>query len=308
MNQTNRPEPHRAGPLKLFYDQFESHLNMDDYSQFFSNRNMTGRTTFLYSDIYKAENLATVILEEYSIRGKMGGFVIMAFPEPDTNIPIFGFQLGGNATRSIALLDISPTLPDIDYEPLIPVYEKYHKLLSMGENKIDWVKSISSPYLMHAQYEELDTDLFLEAMQAYLSVWIEHYYKPGIKLTDEHAIENATNAITKYKRVLHDNDPAYGIFCKEWGEPVADAFFYIETRDHPVIDPPEHSGDTFQAWENKELNVLWERRAQERVLQAPEQVQKRIVDGIEAMAAEDSMGIITLELFEKYKDVLLSAE
>ena len=42
-------------------------------------------------------------------------------------------------------------------------------------------------------------------------------------------------------------------------------------------------------------------------MQSPEQVQQRIIDGIEAMAAEDNMGIITLELFEKYKETLLNA-
>jgi hypothetical protein len=307
MQKMNSPEPHRQGPLKIFYEQFESHLSMDDYSQFFSNRKNAGNNTFLCSDIYTAENLSAVILEEYSIRGKLGGHVIVAFPEPDCDVPVFTFQLGGNATRSIALLDISATLPDIDYAPLIPVFEKYRALLEMAPSKLDWVNSICSPYLLHAQYEELDTELFLEAMRAYLAIWIEHYYKPGAKLTDAQAIKNATNAIFKYKRVLHDNDPAYGIFQKEWGGPVADAFFYVETRDHPALPMPDHSGPKLKLWENKSLNILWERRAQESVLKAPEQVRQRIIDAIEAQAAEDKMGIITLEVFDKYKETLLDS-
>jgi hypothetical protein len=312
MNQTNRPEstrpePHRHGPQKIFYEEFESHLNMDDYFQFFSNRKKADNHTFLYSDIYTAEKMATIILEEYSVRGKLAGHVIVAFPEPDTNVPVFTFQLGGNAKRSIALLDISPTLPDIDYTPLLPVFEKYRKLLDMEPSRLDWVNSICSPYLLHAQYEELDTDLFQKALREYLRIWIEHYYKPGIKLTDKQAVENATNAITKYKRVLHDNDPAYGIFRKEWGAPMADAFFHIETRDHPSIQLLDHSRQKEKAWENKSLNIIWERRAQERVSQAPEQVQQRIIDAIEVQAAEDNMGIITLELFDKYKDSMLSS-
>ena len=301
----HRKEPHRGGPLQLFYDQFEKYLSTDDRVQFFSNRDKAGKSTCLSTDIYSADKLSTVILEEYGIRGKMGGNVIVVFPNPDTDIPIFTFQLGGNETRSIALLDISPTLPNIDYAPIIPVYEKYSKLLGMGENKIEWVKGICSPYLMHAQYDEIDTGVFLEAMQAYLAVWIEHYYLPGARLTDEHEIEHVGNAIFKYKRVLHDNDPAYGIFQKEWGGPVADAFFYIETRDEPALPPPDHSGEKLRHWENKLLNLIWERRAQERVMQAPEQVQRRIIDAIEAQAAKDRMGIITLELFDKYKETLL---
>ena len=301
-----QPQPNNTGPLTLFYDQFADHLNMNDYVQFFSNRRKADHDTYLCSDIFQAEKMATIILEEYSVRGKLSGNVMVAFPEPDWDVPIFTFQLGGNATKSIALLDISPTLPDVNYEPLVPVFEKYRDLLNMEPSKLDWVNSICSPYLLHAQYDVLDVELFLEATQEYISVWIEHYYKPGKQLTDAQAIENSTNAIFKYKRVLHDNDPAYGIFHKEWGEPVADAFFYIETRDHPALPMPDHSGEKLKAWENKELNIIWERRAQERVLKAPEQVRQRVIDSIEKIAAEDNIGIITLEVFDKYKDALFA--
>ena len=302
----DRPAPNKNGPLKFFYDQFEDHLSMDDYFQFFANRKKAGNNTFLYSDIFSTEKMSTVILEEYSIRAKLSGNVIVAFPDPNWDVPIFTFQLGGNATKSIALLDISPTLPTIDYGPLIPVFEKYKKLLGMEPINLEWVNRICSPYLLHCQYDVLDVEIFLEALQEYLAVWIEHYYLPGAKLADEQAIENATNAIFKYKRVLHDNDPAYGIFHKEWGGPVADAFFHIETRDEPALPMPDHSGPKLKLWENKELNILWERRAQERVLKAPEQVQQRIIDGIEAKASEDNMGIITLEVFDKYKEALFT--
>jgi len=299
-----RQEPHRGDVLQLFYDQFEQYLDADDGMQFFTNRNQSGRQTYLSSDIYSADRISTVILEQYSVRGKMGGNVVLVLPDPDTDIPIFSFQLGGNDTRSIALLDISPTLPDTDYSPLIPVYEKYAELLHIGENRIDWVKGISSPYLLHAQYEEIDGDLFIEAMQAYLGIWIEHYYIPGARLTDADDIEHATNAIYKFKRVLHDNDPAYGIFQKEWGAPIADAFYYLETRDEPALPPPDHGAEKLKLWENKSLNLLWERRAQERVMKAPERLRQRIVDEIESQAAEDRMGIITLELYDKYKESL----
>jgi hypothetical protein len=299
-------EFNKTGPLQIFYDLFEEHMSLDDNYQFYSNSKKAGINTFLSSDIFSAEKVSTIILEEYSIRGKLGGNVMLTFPDPEYDVPIFAFQLGGNATKSksFALLDISPTLPDLDYEPLIPVFEKYRKLLDLPRSKIDWVNSTSSPYLLLCQYDTLDIKLFLEATREYLKVWIEHYYKPGKKLTNKKAFENVNNAIIKYKRVLHDNDPAYGIFHKEWGEPVADAFFYIETRNHPSIPPPDHSGKTKKAWENKSLNILWEIRAQERVLQAPEQVQKRIIDTIEAKASDDNMGIITLELFDKYKEAI----
>jgi len=296
----------KKGPLKIFYELFEEHMSMEDNFQFFSNSRKKGINTFLSSDIFSAEKVSTIILEEYSIRGKLGGNVMMTLPDPEYDVPIFAFQLGGNAAKSFALVDICPTLPDIDYKPLVPVYKKYKKLLGLPDSKIDWVNSTSSPYLLLCQYDALDIDLFLEATREYLKIWIEHYYQPGKKLTDGKAIENVSNAVYKYKRVLHDNDPAYGVFHKEWGEPVADAFYYIETRDDPSIPMPVHSGKKIKTWENKELNILWERQAQERVMQEPEQVHQRIIDAVEAKATRDNMGIITLELFDQYKDALFA--
>jgi hypothetical protein len=101
-------------PIQMFVDMFGKHLSTDDYMEFFSNRRKGNTDTFLRLDIYKAKKIATIILEEYGVRGKLTGHVITVFPEPAYAIPIFMFQLGGNAMESIALLDISPTLPEID--------------------------------------------------------------------------------------------------------------------------------------------------------------------------------------------------
>jgi hypothetical protein len=51
-------------------------------------------------------------------------------------------------------------------------------------------------------------------------------------------MQMATNAIYRSKKVLHENDPAHGIFSKAWGKRVADAMMYLETRDHPALEVP----------------------------------------------------------------------
>jgi len=288
------------GPLKVFVDTFGEYMSDDDVMQFYSNRTKGEKHTFLSSDFRQADKMSVVILEEYEARGKLKGNVLMTFPEPEYDIPIFNFQLGGNGVQSIGLLDLSPTVPDIDYAPLIPVYEKYKQALGINPPHVDWVKSIASPYLLHCHYEEMDTDLFIEAMSAYLDVWIEHYYQPAEKLTDEARVEITTNAIYKFKRVLHANDPAYGIFSKEWGPSVADAFYYLETRDYPALAMPDHT--KFKAWENTDLSVLWEREAQEQVMQAPESYQQTIREAVEQRVSAAHLGIITADVFEKYKE------
>ena len=225
----------KTGPLTIFHDQFGERLSVDDFTQFFSNGIKAGKNTYLLSEFYTADKLADVILEEYGVRGKLQGHVMLTLPQPQYDVPIFMFQLGGNEKQKIALLDISPTSADTDYTPLIPVFEKYREKLQMEPSKVPWVNEICSPWLLHCQYDALDTDVFLEATAEYLAVWIEHYYGPGQLFTDAAATAYATEAVRKFKEVLHANDPAYGIFEKAWGKPVADAFFYLETRHHPAL-------------------------------------------------------------------------
>jgi hypothetical protein len=228
----------KTGPLKIFHELFGSRLATDDFTQFFTNGVRKGTNTYLLSELYRAEHLADVILEEYGVREKLKGNVMLTLPEPDWDIPIFMFQLGGNERQKIALLDISPTLPGIDYAPLIPVFEKYRALLKMEPARVEWVLKICSPYLLHCQYDVLDTEVFLAATREYLQVWIDHYYLPGKPLATEAERAQATAAIYQFKEVLHANDPAYGIFAKAWGKPVADAFFYLETHHHPALPMP----------------------------------------------------------------------
>ena len=76
----------------------------------------------------------------------------------------------------------------------------------------------------------------MEASREYLRIWIEDYYKPGVAHTRQEDIDTATSAILRYKMILHESDPAHGIFSKAWGKKVADAFMYLETRDHPALE------------------------------------------------------------------------
>jgi hypothetical protein len=228
----------KTGPLKMFHELFGERLSHDNFIQFFTNGVRKGTNTYLLTEIYKAPHLADVILEEYGVREKLKGNVMLTLPEPDHDIPIFMFQLGGNETQKIALLDISPTLPGVDYTPLIPAFEKYRDRLKMAPSRVEWVNSICSPYLLHCQYDALDTALFLEATREYLQIWIRHYYLPGRPIATEEGRAQASQAIYRFKEVLHANDPAYGIFAKAWGKPVADAFFYLETQSHPALPMP----------------------------------------------------------------------
>lgn len=224
-----------SGPIRMFMELFGEHLLADDFMEFYSNRRKGGTDTFLRLDIYKAKKISTIVLEEYGVRGKLTGHVITLFPDPAYGVPIFMFQLGGNATESIALLDISPTRASQDYGPVQPAFEKYRHMLDAAKPTVEWVRSISSPYLLDCQYGELNKDLFMEATREYLRIWMEHFYLPAEPLADPAAVAETTETILRYKKILHAGDPAHGIFTKAWGRPVADAMMYLETRDHPAL-------------------------------------------------------------------------
>jgi Ferredoxin-dependent bilin reductase len=289
------------GPLKMFMDRFGEFIREDDYQQFFSNRRQNGRNTYLSSDFRRADKLASIILEEYGIREKLQGNVILTVPDPAHTVPFYMFQLGGNGKQTIALLDIAATHPDMDYSPLIPVWDKYRKALGIGEAKIEWVMTTASPYLLHCQYGEVDTELFNEAAAAYLDIWIEHYYKPARKLESRTDIDVVTNAIYKYKHVLHANDPAYGIFEKSWGKPVADAFHFVESQEHPSL-PLSHETDPYAlVWENKELNVMWTLAAQEKFAREPAELRNGLREALENRARKSRFGMITPEVYDQLR-------
>ena len=285
-------------PLRRFFALFQDELSVDDHMEFFANHKEAGGETFLRMETYTTDKLSRVIMEEYSVRSDLRGNVIVATPRPTNDVPFFFFQLGGKEDRSIAVLDISPTLDTIDYAPLIPVYEKYAKTLGLGPTKVDWMTKTCSPYLLSCQYEELDDELFIEAMCEYFKVWVDHYYRPGKELEDEQAIERARNAIYKFKYVLHHHDPAYKIFTKSWGKTVADAFVYLECADDPAYRPPDGEEARVKTWMNWDLNIQWTPGAQLAILAAPEAEQAALRQAVEEKAAAAGFGIITPALLE----------
>jgi hypothetical protein len=286
--------------LQHFYDAMKDDMSVDDRIEFYCNRKTDEGDTSLRVETFDSDKLSRVVMEEYSIRSKMRGSVIMALPRYDHDVPIFFFQIGGIGDRSIAVLDISPTHPRLDYAAVIPLYEKYHAALGLGDSNVGWLQKICSPYLLHCQYEEIDCKLFVEAMKDYLQLWLEHYCRRGTKLTDEHEIDVVSHALYKFKYILHHYDPAYGIFAKAWGKGAADAFVHLECSDYPAYLPPETLEGRIRAWDNAELNVFWAEQAQLLVMRAGGVEQAGVRAAIEQQAAASGFGIVTPELVRRF--------
>jgi len=287
-------------PLELFRGMFAAELPVDDRMDFYASRRTQEGDTFLRLESYAPPSLSRLVLEEYEIRGRMRGTVIMAFPRPDTEVPIFFFQLGGVGDRSIAVLDISPTTPDLDLSPLAPVCEKYRELLGMEPTSTGWLQTICSPYLLHCNYSELDGELFVEAMGEYCRVWMDHYYLPRPPTGSERRAEMVTNALYEFKYQLHHHDPAYEFFTKSWGKPAADAFLDLECGDDPAFLPPEEFASKVKPWQDIERNLVWDERAQRAVMDQPSSEQDSWRATVEEGAVADGFGIITSEMLDRY--------
>ncbi|MFW2403701.1 MAG: hypothetical protein ACN4GT_02965 [Gammaproteobacteria bacterium] len=289
-------------PPEIFFEAFKKEMNVEDHIEFYCNRITEDRETSLRVETYDSEKIARVVLEKYSVKSRMKGSVVMVFPKHDSDIPIFCCQIGGRGDRVIALLDIAPTTKDIDYTPLIPVFEKYRDALGLGEIKAQWLTRTSSPYLLARHYDELDCELFVEAMEAYLQIWIDHYYTPGKTLEDPHQIDTVTNALYRFKYVLHHNDPAYEYFARSWGKGVADAFVHLECSDHPAYLPPEQLKSRVKPWFNPELNVEWTENAQLLAMEVPEGELDDVRNAMEERARTNDFGIITPEIFTRFSE------
>jgi hypothetical protein len=287
-------------PLDQFTEMFADEIPKDDSLDYYVNRRTDEGETFLQLKTHSNDLISRLVLEEYIVRGRMHGTVITAYPKPTYEIPIFFCQIGGVGDRSIAVLDLSPTTPDVDYSPLIPVHQEYAERLGLEPTTTGWLQSICSPYLLHCNYAELDEDLYVEAMTAYCRVWLDHYYRPAVPVADRQREELVTNLIYKFKFQLHHHDPAYGFFARSWGKPAADAFVQLECGDHPAFLPPTDLESTLKGWHDDATHVVWDEPAQVVVMALPEADQERTRRDVERRALADGFGIITLTLLARY--------
>jgi hypothetical protein len=285
-------------PLERFRAAFTEHLPADDKLEFNVDRVTPEGRTYLRAETYSTPTLSRLVMEEYLIGSRMQGTVIMAFGQPTSEQPIFFYQLGGVGDRSIAVLDISPVTADLDLSVLAPVHAHYAEALGLTETATGWLQTICSPYLLHCNYAELDEELFIEAMTAYLDVWKTHFHGANMPTDSDARTEQVTNALFKFKFQLHHHDPAYGFFARAWGKPAADAFIDIECGDHPAYLPPVSLDEHVKVWHNDDLNVVWTESAQQRVEAEADPEARR--QQVEKAAAQAGFGIVTTELLERF--------
>jgi hypothetical protein len=287
-------------PLERFRALFGAHLPEGDRMDFYANRVTPEGETFLRLETYATPVLSRLVLEEYVIGGRMRGAVIMAIPRPETEAPVFFFQLGGVGDRSIAVLDISPTTPDLDLSPLAPVHEEYARRLGLEPTHLPWLQTVCSPYLLHCAYKELDEALYVEAMADYCRLWIDRYYLPALAAEPTARGELTANAIYKFKYQLHHHDPAYDFFAKSWGKATADAFLDLECGDPPAMLPPVDLGPDIKPWHDVDRRLVWDADAQLTVMGAEPARWEGWRASVEERAAAEGLGIITPALLERY--------
>jgi len=287
-------------PIDRFLAAFAGEVAPEGRLDFHVARHSPEGDTWLRVESYTTPLLARLVLEEYVIGGRMRGIVVMAFPRPEYELPIFTVQLGGVGDRSIALLDLSPTVPDADLSPLAPIAERHRVALGLEPTETAWLQGICSPHLLHANYRELDEERFVDAVGDYADVWLDSFYRPGPPAAEGPRRDLVANAIYKFKHQLHHHDPAYGFFARAWGNAAADAFVEIECGDDPAYVHRVPGEDAPKPWVDAERRIVWEEPAQAEVLAAPEDQQGTWRERVESGASADGFGIVTLEVLRRY--------
>jgi hypothetical protein len=138
-------------------------------------------------------------------------------------------------------------------------------------------------------------------MDAYLQVWLENYYRKPRALTNPREIDIVSNALYKFKYVLHHYDPAYEIFAKSWGRSAADTFVALECGDYPAYVHPEPLAGNVKRWENRDLRVIWTEDAQRLAMAEPEAAREALRAEIDTKAAALNLGIITQEVYDRLR-------
>jgi hypothetical protein len=154
-----------------------------------------------------------VILEEYGVREKLKGNVMLTLPDPGYDVPIFMFQLGGNETQKIALLDISPTLPNVDYSPLLPAFEKYRDLLKVPpSHRVGERDLLTLAPALPVRHP--DTGCSWRPRRSTSD--LDRALLPARQAALQERTGTRQPALSSVQGSPHANDPAYGIFAKAW--------------------------------------------------------------------------------------------
>jgi hypothetical protein len=306
----NDKRDHRAGSTDTIWDRYEeafldgigSCVERSSYAEY-SGCRQTGETRISgRSRIYEGEKLDRVIVNRYTVKGDRCGLVIFGYPRVEYDIPSFLLHMGGMPpTKTLAIMDLAPASASTNMAPFREVASAHRAALDLPDTRVEWLRSVTSPHLLHCAFKPLDVERFLGTLEATVHIWRTAYIEPATRDADEASVKARSEAVLSMKEVLYKNDPGFRIFTKAFGQAMADVLAEAGFGGNPGLNLTEvaEPAPTPGSWYNKKLGVGWNADAQERVLEAPLFLRRMIRRTIEKEAVKDGAEVVTVALVDR---------
>jgi hypothetical protein len=299
-DETDQADKGVARCEDAFLDALAGCLNRDDFTEYSARRLKDGNAVAGRSRVYAGEKLDRVVITRYLLRRGQRGVVIFGYPRVEYEIPSFIFYFGGKPpTKTLAILDLVPPSNRTDLSVFGQFSERTRAALDLPATGLDFLRTISSPGLLHCAFKPLDPEDLLAMMKDAADIWRSMHIEPAKRDEDQAHVRERTEAILKMKQQLHANSPAIGIFTRAFGKEMSDVFARAEYGGHPCIAPDQSlEPPVRETWTNKKLGITWTADAQDRVLEAPLFVRGMIRRRIEQEAVALQVTSVTVDLVE----------
>jgi len=287
---------------EVFLGRLQGCLDRNEFTEY-SARRQTGEGRILgRSRVYQGEKLDRVMVNQYTLKRGRGGLVIFGYPRVQYAIPSFLLHIGGMPPqKTLAIMDLVPSSPGMDMGPFGAVALAHRSALGLPDTQVEWLRSVTSPHLLHCAFKPLDPERFLSTFDETLGAWRAAYIDPAEPEQGEAAVAARRRAVLEMKTVLFRNDPAFPVFTRAFGQGMSDVLAEAAFGGEPGLSIAEATEPlpTPGSWVNKKLGVSWSADAQERVHEAPAFLRPMIRRIIEKEAVKEGLSVATVDLVKR---------
>ena len=292
--------------IEIIFRELKGIISENDYLEYSAKNCENEKVTQTVFRVYSAEKSARLVLEQYTINSRAYGVVFNIYPTPESGIPIFTFQLGGQIPdKVIFVLDIIPVIVSGADAGISGIYKKHSlNATSLGSGQ-DWINKICSANALICQYKPLDPEYVLLSLADYLCFWRDTYYLPSHEKISAETESEAIKNILKFKSLLHANDAGLDIYTKKFGKKMADVIIGAAFGSEPSLDEPIEAKSGESALPDKTISqdsgITWTGEAEQYLQEAPKFVRSKIRRDAEKKAQELGLKEITSDLISKLR-------
>lgn len=292
--------------IEIIFRELKGIISEQDFTEYSASKSENEKVTQTIFRIFNGEKLSRLVLEQYTINSKAYGVVLNIYPKPESGIPIFTFQLGGQIPEKVIFaLDIIPVFRNEAISEINNLYRKYaSEMQNLGTSQ-EWMKQIASENMIVCQYKPLDPERIILALTGYLQQWRDIFYLPaGLTLAQED-VKTASETILRFKKILHANDAGLEIYLKKFGKAmvavIENAAFGAEPSLEAVMESDAAISEPPAIIARDDTGIRWTDDAEQYLLDAPKFVRSKIRANAEKQAISLGIKEITAKFIENLR-------